>query len=61
MKLYSWNVNGIRSAAKAGFLKWLSEENPDIVCLQETRALVEDLGEPLVSPFGFNSYWHFCF
>ena len=28
------------------------------MCLQETRALLEDLDEPLVSPFGFNSYWH---
>jgi exodeoxyribonuclease III len=57
-KLYSWNVNGIRAAAKGGFLKWLSEENPDIVCLQETRALREDLDDLLISPFGFNSYWH---
>lgn len=58
MKLFSWNVNGLRSAAKAGFLKWLSEEDPDIVCMQETRCLVEDLDEPLVSPFGYNSYWY---
>jgi len=58
MKLFSWNVNGIRSAAKAGFLKWLSEENPDIVCMQETRALRTDLEEPLLSPFGYDSYWH---
>jgi len=58
MRLFSWNVNGIRSAAKAGFLKWLSEENPDIVCLQETRALIGDLDDLMISPFGFNSYWY---
>lgn len=39
MKLYSWNVNGIRAALKKGTLqKFLEAENPDILCLQETKA-----------------------
>lgn len=39
MKIYSWNINGIRSAQKSGFLdEFIKKENPDILCLQETRA-----------------------
>ncbi|MDP2860535.1 MAG: exodeoxyribonuclease III [bacterium] len=37
MKIVSWNVNGLRSVYKKGFLSWLSESRADIVCLQETR------------------------
>ena len=38
LKLLSWNVNGIRAAEKKGFSEWLKKENPDILCLQETKA-----------------------
>jgi exodeoxyribonuclease-3 len=38
MKLISWNVNGIRSVYKKGFLEWFTTESPDIICLQETKA-----------------------
>jgi len=38
MKFISWNVNGIRSALKKGFLDFVAEEKPDVLCLQETRA-----------------------
>lgn len=58
MKLVSWNVNGIRAAAKKGFLQWMQEENADIVCLQETKAEIGQLGEELVHIPGFDSY--FC-
>ena len=38
LKLYSWNVNGIRANLKRGsFNNFLSSEDPDIICLQETR------------------------
>lgn len=37
MLLYSWNVNGLRSALKKGFTDWLKECQGDVVCLQETR------------------------
>jgi exodeoxyribonuclease-3 len=58
MKIYSWNINGVRSAAKAGFLEWLSSEAPDILCLQETRCLSTDLEDLLISPFNYKSYWY---
>lgn len=43
----SWNVNGIRAAAKKGFLDWIRAEDADIVCLQETKARKEQLELPL--------------
>ncbi len=55
MKLFSWNVNGIRAVHRKGDLKrFLQEYNPDILCLQETKAHREqtdiDLG-------GYEEYW----
>ncbi|HJM84729.1 MAG TPA: endonuclease/exonuclease/phosphatase family protein, partial [Candidatus Marinimicrobia bacterium] len=38
MKIISWNVNGIRAAIKKGFLDFVEKYNPDILCLQETKA-----------------------
>ena len=38
MKIITYNVNGIRAAMKKGFIDWLKNENPDIICLQETKA-----------------------
>lgn len=43
MKLISWNVNGIRSALKKGFMDFLKEEDADIICLQEVRATKEQV------------------
>ncbi len=37
MKLVSWNVNGLRAILKKGFLDFVEEERPDVICLQETR------------------------
>ncbi len=58
MKLISWNVNGIRSILNNGFLDWLSETDPDIVCLQETKISERDLDEHVPSFRGYASYWH---
>ena len=41
-KIISWNVNGIRAIIKKDFLKDIKEINPDIICLQETKAGEED-------------------
>lgn len=38
MKIVSYNVNGIRAAIKKGFLDWLQQANPDVICIQETKA-----------------------
>ena len=37
MKLYSWNVNGLRACMTKGFAEFLQEAAPDIICLQETK------------------------
>ncbi|MEK7622103.1 MAG: exodeoxyribonuclease III [Patescibacteria group bacterium] len=55
----SWNVNGIRSAERKGFLDWLGKGNYDVVALQETK--VSDhaiLSEALRQPNGYVSHWH---
>lgn len=43
MQILSWNVNGLRASVRKGFLDWLQEESPTIMCLQETKALAEQL------------------
>ncbi len=45
MRLISWNVNGIRSVHKKGFVEWFTRASPDILCLQETRAAEEQFPE----------------
>jgi exodeoxyribonuclease-3 len=59
MKLISWNVNGIRAVAKKiDFEEWLSAASPDVLCLQETRALPEQVPEELREPSGYHAYWN---
>ena len=57
IKLVSWNVNGIRAAAKKGFLDWMTAINADIVCLQETKASPEQLDESLTNINGYHSHF----
>ena len=37
LKLVSWNVNGLRACMAKGFAEFLQAENPDVICLQETK------------------------
>ncbi len=55
MKILSWNVNGIRSVLKKGFLNLIEDQHPDILCLQETKAeqKLVDLNLP-----EFHPYWN---
>jgi exodeoxyribonuclease-3 len=57
MNIFSWNVNGIRAVKKKGFFDFISQYNPDILCLQETKAHVEQLEDDLLSPKGYFSYF----
>jgi len=57
MKILSWNVNGIRAAVNKGFLEWLGRENPDILCIQETKARPEQLDEKLNNAEDYHTYW----
>ncbi|MEO0452938.1 MAG: exodeoxyribonuclease III [Verrucomicrobiota bacterium] len=57
MKLISWNVNGIRACVKKGFLEFIDAQDPDVFCLQETKAKPEqvDLGLDLTYRHFWNS------
>jgi len=54
----SWNVNGLRACARKGFLSWLGEARPDILGLQEVRALPEQLDEEVLKPEGYSTWLH---
>ncbi len=58
MRLVSWNVNGIRAAAKKTFFDYLENEAPDVLCVQETKAHPEQLDETLLTPPDYYTYWH---
>ena len=58
MRILTWNVNGLRSIYKKGFLKWLEMANADIVCLQETRVSQKDLPSDLVQVNDYNLYFN---
>ncbi len=57
MRIVSWNVNGLRSALKKGFLDYLDAQRPDILGLQEVRALPEQLPEDVVAPAGYHAFF----
>ncbi|MFA5910300.1 MAG: exodeoxyribonuclease III [Vicinamibacterales bacterium] len=57
MKIATWNVNGIR-ARQAQLLEWLAAEKPDVVCLQEIKASLDQLPFELRDVEGYWSYWH---
>lgn len=56
-RILSWNVNGIRAVYKKGFVDWFLKENPDILCLQETKARPEQLSDDLLKVNGYKSYF----
>ena len=57
MKIISWNVNGVRAAYKKGLIEFIDREDPDILCLQETKAHAEQCEPMIVSPPGRTSHW----
>ena len=58
MRLISWNVNGIRAVEKKGFKESVAAFEADIICLQETKAQVEQLSKELLELDGYKSYFH---
>ncbi len=57
-KIYSYNVNGIRAAINKGLIDWLKKENPDILCIQETKAQPEQIDSKLFEALGYKTYWY---
>ena len=50
----TFNCNGIRAAARKGFFDWLPKANADVVCLQETKAQIDQLSDPVFHPEGYH-------
>ncbi|MFT7050829.1 MAG: exodeoxyribonuclease-3, partial [Psychroserpens sp.] len=58
MKIISYNVNGIRAAMKKGFIDWLISANPDVICLQEIKAMKEQVDIEAIENAGYKyNYW----
>jgi exodeoxyribonuclease-3 len=57
LKITTWNVNGIRARAPQ-VLGWVARERPDVVCLQEIKASVEQVPDGLRDLAGYWCYWH---
>jgi exodeoxyribonuclease-3 len=58
MRVITLNVNGIRAAARKGFFDWLAAQDADLVCLQETKAQVHQLKDPMFTPEGYHCYYY---
>ena len=56
MKILSWNVNGLRAVQKKGFADWLRKARPDIMCMQESRALPEQVSPDW--PRTYSAHWN---
>jgi exodeoxyribonuclease-3 len=57
MKIVTYNVNGIRAALNKGFADWLKETNPDIIGLQEVKALENQIDKTIFEDMGYHVYW----
>jgi exodeoxyribonuclease-3 len=58
MRIITINVNGIRSAAGKGFFQWMVRQQADVVCLQETKAHLQQLEDQVFQPRGWHAYFH---
>ena len=52
------NTNGIRAAARKGFFHWLPKQNADVICIQETKAQVDQLSDPVFHPEGYYCFYN---
>jgi len=57
MRIITYNVNGIRSAIRKGFIDWLSTDPADVICLQEVKAHKGDIDIAKIEALGFETHW----
>ncbi len=57
MRVITANVNGIRAAAKKGFFDWLKKQRADVVCIQETKAQIDQLQDEIFHPRGYHCFY----
>lgn len=58
MRIATWNVNGIRAALRKGMVEHLDRIGPDVLLMQEVRALPEQIPSPWDDPEGWDAIWH---
>lgn len=59
MRIISYNVNGIRAAITKGFLDWLQQANPDVICLQEIKATEDQIPTNDITAAGYPYQYYF--
>ena len=59
MKIISYNVNGIRAAISKGFIEWLQQANPDIICLQEIKATEDQIPVEAIAAAGYPYQYYY--
>jgi exodeoxyribonuclease-3 len=57
VKIFSYNVNGIRAAMQKGFISWLKESDPDVICIQEIKAEKDQVDVAAIESLGYHTYW----
>jgi exodeoxyribonuclease-3 len=60
LKIISANLNGIRSAARKGFFEWMCKQDADAICVQELKAVEDDMTPELLAPPGYQGYFHYA-
>ena len=58
MRIVSYNVNGVRAAIKKGLIDWIRVDQPDIICIQETKSQPEQVDMTELESMGYYHYWH---
>src|SRR5210317_1567762 len=58
MRIITYNVNGIRAAMNKGLLDWIGSAKPDILLVQETKALAEQVDRLAIEEAGYRDFWH---
>lgn len=57
MRIISYNVNGIRAAMNKGFIEWLKTDPADVICVQETKAMKDNVDHKKLTELGYHDYW----
>jgi exodeoxyribonuclease III len=58
VRIITLNANGIRSAGRKGMFDWIEQQAPDVVCVQETKAQIDQLADTLYHPRGYHCYYY---
>lgn len=58
MRIITYNVNGIRAAMSKGFIEWVRQTDPDVLCLQEIKASPDQVGVFEFEELGYHHFWY---